>query len=303
MVIACPCSLGLATPTALVVGTGAAAPAGILIRDAEALERAHRIDTVVLDKTGTLTEGKPSVTDIVALGISQSDLLLLVAASEHPLARAVLEEAKDLDLPAFEEFRSHTGMGLSAEVAGPRIATGNRRLMSTLGLEIDCLDADAARLENQGRTVMWVAAMTPNPELLGLIAVADRVKPTARDAVCHLHDIRIETVLMAGDNERTAAAVAAQVGIRTVMAGALPGDKAAEVQRCQAEGRHVGMVGDGVNDAPALAAADVGIAMGTGADAAMQPASITLMRGGPLLIDDAIAISRATYNKIRQGLF
>jgi Cu+-exporting ATPase len=307
LVIACPCSLGLATPTALMVGTGAAARAGILIRDAEALERAHRLDTVVLDKTGTLTEGKPAVTDIVPVGIGESDLLALAAAaqtgSEHPLARAVLARAEGLVLPDLDEFQSHTGMGLTAQVGGRRIAIGNRRLMGAQRIQISDLETDAERLEDQGRTVMWVAALTPALQLLGLIAVADPVKPTARDAVRHLQEIGIDTVLMTGDNERTAAAVAAQVGIRRVMAGVLPGDKAAEVQRLQAEGRHVGMVGDGVNDAPALAAADVGIAMGTGADVAMQTAGVTLMRGDPLLIGDAIAVSRATYNKIRQGLF
>jgi Cu+-exporting ATPase len=307
MVIACPCSLGLATPTALMVGTGAAARAGILIRDADALERAHRLDTVVLDKTGTLTEGKPAVTDIVPVGIGENDLLALAAAaqtgSEHPLARAVLAKARGHALPALEEFRSHTGMGLTARVAGRQIAIGNRRLMRGQRVPAGHLEIDAAGLEEQGRTVMWVAALTPAPQLLGLIAVADPVKPTAREAVHRLHDIGIEAVLMTGDNERTAAAVAAQVGIRRVMAGVLPGDKAAEVQRLQAEGHRVAMVGDGVNDAPALAAADVGIAMGTGADVALQTAGITLMRGDPLLIADAIAVSRATYGKIRRGLF
>jgi Cu+-exporting ATPase len=262
---------------------------------------------VVLDKTGTLTEGKPAVTDIMPIGIGERDLLTLAAAaqtgSEHPLARAVLARAEGLVLPALEDFQSHTGMGLTAEVGGRQIVIGNRRLMGKHGIGIGGWEADAERLEDRGRTVMWVAALAPAPQLLGLIGVADPVKPTARDAVRHLQEIGIDTVLMTGDNERTAAAVAAQVGIRRVMAGVLPGDKAAEIRRLQAEGRHVGMVGDGVNDAPALAAADVGIAMGTGADVAMQTAGITLMRGDPLLIGDAIAVSWATYNKIRQGLF
>src|SRR5260221_4150246 len=235
MVIACPCSLGLATPTALMVGTGAAAPPGILIRDAEALERAHRLDTVVLDKTGTLTQGKPAVTDILPHGIGQSDLLTLAAAaqagSEHPLARAVLARAEGLVLPDVDEFQSHTGMGLTAQVAGRQIAIGNRRLMRAQRIQISDLETDAERLEDQGRTVMWVAALTPAPQLLGLIAVADPVKPTARDAVRHLQEIGIDTVLMTGDNERTAAAVAAQVGIRRAMAGVLARDKAADVQR------------------------------------------------------------------------
>lgn len=307
MVIACPCSLGLATPTALMVGTGSAAKAGILIRDAEALERAHKLDTVILDKTGTVTEGKPAVTDVVPNGISEAELLTLAAAaqkgSEHPLARAVLAKAEGMALPGLAEFQSYAGKGLTALVNGRRIAIGNRRLMQENGVRTDELETKAARLETQGRTVMWVAALDMTASLLGLIAVADLLKPTAAAAVQHLHEIGIEIVLLTGDNERTAAAVARQLGIRRVLAGVLPAEKAAEVQRLQAEGRHVGMVGDGVNDAPALAAADIGIAMGNGADVAMQTAGITLMRGDPLLIGDAIAVSHATYTKIRQGLF
>ncbi len=307
MVIACPCSLGLATPTALMVGTGAAAKAGILIRDVEALERAHRLDTVILDKTGTVTEGKPAVTEIMPDGIAEAELLSLAAAaqkgSEHPLARAVLAKAEGLALPVPDDFQSYAGMGLVARVAGRRIAIGNRRLMRENGVPTDPMEIHAAALEEQGRTVMWVAVLDSPARLLGLIAVADPLKPTAAAAVRHLHEIGIDTVLLTGDNERTAAAVAAQLGIKRVLAGVLPSEKAAEVQRLQAEGRHVGMVGDGVNDAPALAAADIGIAMGTGADVAMQTAGITLMRGDPLLIGDAIAVSRATYTKIRQGLF
>jgi P-type Cu+ transporter len=306
-VIACPCSLGLATPTALMAGTGAAARAGILIRDAEALERAHRLDTIVLDKTGTLTEGKPAVTEIVPRGIDERELLRLTAAvqtgSEHPLARAILAKANGLALAPLEEFQSHTGMGLTARVNGRSLAIGNRRLMAMDGIALESLTPTAERLEAQGRTVMWVAERAPEPRLLGIIAVADPLKPNAPAAVRHLQEIGIDPVLLTGDNERTAAAVARELGIRRVLAGVLPGDKAAEVQRLRAEGKQVGMVGDGVNDAPALAAADVGIAMGTGADVAMETAGITLMRGDPLLIGDAIAVSRATYGKIRQGLF
>jgi Cu+-exporting ATPase len=307
MVIACPCSLGLATPTALMVGTGAAAKAGILIRDAEALELAHRLDTIVLDKTGTLTEGKPKVTGVIASGIDEQELIALAAGaqtgSEHPLARAILAHAQGRQIPIPEDFQSHTGKGLTARVAGRPLAIGNRRLMADNGIDIEPFNVAAQRLEEQGRTVMWVAELDARPGVLGLIAVADPVKATARKAVRRLQEIGIETILLTGDNERTAAAVAAQVGISRVKAGVLPGEKADEVRRLQAEGRHVGMVGDGVNDAPALAAADVGIAMGTGADVAMETAGITLMRGDPLLIGDAIAISRATYHKIRQGLF
>ncbi|MGH3277056.1 MAG: heavy metal translocating P-type ATPase, partial [Streptosporangiaceae bacterium] len=304
LVIACPCSLGLATPTALMVGTGVAAKAGILIRDAEALERAHRLDTIVLDKTGTVTEGKPSVTEIIPNGLSETDLLKLAAAaqtgSEHPLARAVLARAREVlpgtgaGLPALEEFQSHAGKGLTARVDGRRLVIGNRVLMRETGVCIESGEARGQKLEAEGRTVMWIAALDPEPAWLWLIAVADSIKPTAAAAVRHLREIGIETVLLTGDNERTATAVAAQIGISRVLAGVLPEGKAAEVQRLQAQGRQVGMVGDGVNDAPALAAADVGIAMGSGADVAMQTAGVTLMRADPLLIGDAIAVSRAT---------
>jgi Cu+-exporting ATPase len=307
MVIACPCSLGLATPTALMVGTGAAARAGILIRDAEALERTHRLDTVIFDKTGTITEGRPAVTEVIGHDIDEAQLVTVTAAaqtgSEHPLAKAVLARAQGRELPRLLDFQSHTGLGLTADVDGRSIVVGNRPLMAKHGIGVDPLAAEAAHLEERGRTVMWVGELTASPTLLGIIAVADPLKPTAREAVRHLQEIGVETVLLTGDNERTAAAVAALVGIDRVLAGVLPGDKANEVQRLQKEGRRVGMVGDGVNDAPALAAADVGIAMGTGADVAMETAGITLMRGDPLLVGDAIAVSRATYNKIRQGLF
>ena len=306
LVIACPCALGLATPTALMVGTGAAARAGILIGDVSALERAHRVDTVVLDKTGTLTEGRPEVTDIVPHGITEAALLTLAAAaqtgSEHPLARAVLVRAAGLALPPVIAFVSEPGRGLTARVAGQRIAIGNRALLATYDVA-PVLESRARELEELGRTVMWVAALEPVPVLLGLIAVADRIRPHAAAAVRRLQAAGITTVLLTGDNARTAQAVADALGIARVMAGVLPGEKAAEIARLQAEGRHVAMVGDGVNDAPALAQADVGIAMGTGADVAMQAAGITLMRGDPLLVADAIGISHATWRKIRQNLF
>jgi Cu+-exporting ATPase len=262
---------------------------------------------VVLDKTGTVTEGKPAVTDVVPRGVDELQLLTLAAAaqtgSEHPLARAVLARSKGVPLPALQAFQSQGGKGLSARVGDRHLAIGSRRLMAENHVLIDDLDEQAATLEERGRTVMWVADIAPEPTLLGIIAVADPVRPTARAAVQRLQALGIDTVLLTGDNERTAAAVAAEVGICRVMAGVLPGEKAAEVQRLQLAGHHVAMVGDGVNDAPALAAADIGIAMGTGTDVAMQAAGITLMRGDPLLIGDAIAVSRATYNKIRQALF
>ena len=307
MVIACPCSLGLATPTALMVGTGAAAKAGILIRDPEALEVAHKLDTVVLDKTGTVTEGKPAVTEMLATGISESELLALTAAaqtgSEHPLAHAVLTKAEGLKLGRLEDFQSHPGMGLTARVAGRHIAIGNRRLLAEEGVSDESLEAQVAGLEERGRTVMWVAALEPQPLLLGAIAVADPIRASAKAAVQNLQRLGLETIMLTGDHERTAAAVAAELGIERVIASVLPGQKAEEVRRLQSEGRTVGMVGDGVNDAPALAAANVGIAMGGGSDVAMQTAGITLMRSDPLLVGDAIAVSRATHNKIRQGLF
>jgi P-type Cu+ transporter len=312
LVIACPCSLGLATPTALMVGTGVAAKAGILIRDAEALERAHRLDTLVLDKTGTVTEGKPAVTDVVPQGVSERELLRLTAAaqagSEHTLARAVLTRARELgsedssSLP-LEDFQSHAGLGLTARVAGRRVVIGNRRLLQKHGIRIEDGEPQATGLEALGRTVMWVGVLDPQPTWLGLIGVADPIKPEAAEAVSHLREIGIDTVLLTGDNQRTAAVVAAQLGIRRVLAGVLPEEKAAEVRRLQEQGQQVGMVGDGVNDAPALAAADVGFAVGTGTDIAMQTAGVTLMRGDPRLLGDAIAVSRATYRKIRQGLF
>jgi P-type Cu+ transporter len=307
MVIACPCALGLATPAALMVGTGAAARAGILIRDADALERAHAVDLVALDKTGTLTEGRPAVTDIVPHGIDATDLLRRVAAaqqgSEHPLARAVLAKAAGLDLARVAEFTSLAGKGLVARVGAERIAVGSHRLMAEFGVDARALEASADVLEAQGRTVMWAASLTPVPHPLGLIAVADPVKPGAAAAVRRLWGMGIRTILLTGDNARTAAAVADAVGIKEVRAALLPQEKAAEIASLQTAGRRVAMVGDGVNDAPALAAADLGVAIGTGADVAMATAAITLMRGDPALIVDAIAVSRATYRKIRQGLF
>ncbi|MBV8449713.1 MAG: copper-translocating P-type ATPase [Hyphomicrobiales bacterium] len=307
MVIACPCALGLATPTALMVGTGLAAKAGILIRDAEALEEARAIDTVVFDKTGTLTEGKPEVTDVLPKYGDARRLLALAAAaqagSEHPLARAVLEKARGVERPPLHEFRAHPGQGVVARVGMDRVAVGNRRLMQEQGIEIAPLADAAEALEARGRTAVFVATLEPKPHLVGILALADRVKPQAAASVRRLRDDGIETILMTGDNERTANAVAAALGIPRVLAGMLPSDKANEIERLKAQGKHVAMVGDGVNDAPALATADVGIAMGTGADVALETAGIALMRGDPMLVADAIAVARATYAKIRQGLF
>ncbi|HTH17401.1 MAG TPA: heavy metal translocating P-type ATPase, partial [Magnetospirillum sp.] len=300
LVIACPCALGLATPTAIMVGTGVAARHGILIKDAEALERAHGAGVVVLDKTGTLTEGRPAV--VAQRG--DPELLRLVASaqqgSEHPLARAVLAAAEGLALSPVAEFRSLPGRGLSAMVDNRLLLVGSTRLMTENGIDISALQTDAEAEEGRGRTVMWAAE---GGRVLGFIAVADPVKPGAATAVAGLKRLGIETIMLTGDNLRAAAAVAQAVGVDRVLAEVLPEDKEAEVAKLKAAGRVVAMVGDGINDAPALAAAHIGIAMGTGTDVAMQAAGITLVKGDPALLPPALSISRATYAKIRQNLF
>ncbi|SOD94082.1 heavy metal translocating P-type ATPase [Caenispirillum bisanense] len=308
LVIACPCALGLATPTAIMVATGMAARRGILIKDAEALERAHDVTAVIFDKTGTLTEGRPSLTDVVAAaGATEDEVLRLAAAaqqgSEHPLAKAVLGAtgARSMALPAVVDFQGLAGRGLAAMVEGRAILLGSPRLMRERSVETAALEARATALEEQGRTIMWLAEA--DGRLLGFLAAADTVKESARGAVAALKAAGVTPVMLTGDNPRAAHAVAADLGIERVVAEVLPEDKAAEVARLQAEGHTVAMVGDGVNDAPALAAADVGIAMGTGTDVAMHTAGITLMRGDPGLLPDALGLSRRGYAKIRQNLF
>ena len=306
LVISCPCALGLATPTAIMVGTGAAARAGILIKDAEALERAHKLALVVFDKTGTLTEGRPSVGQIIGLAASESETLALAAAvqtgSEHPLAKGVLARAAEEGVaPArAHDFKSLTGRGVSATVDERRLWLGNRRLMAEAGLDTQVGEARAAALEGQGDTVMWLA---DDERLLGLIAVRDKIKPGAAQAIESLKRLGVASVMLTGDNRRSAEIVAAAVGIDSLLAEVLPEHKAAEIARLQEIHGVVAMVGDGVNDAPALAAADIGIAMGGGTDVAMHSAGITLMRGDPALVAEAIDISRATYRKILQNLF
>ena len=308
LVIACPCALGLATPTAIMAGTGSAARFGILIKDAEALERVHRIDTVVLDKTGTLTEGKPTVREVIALDGDKDNLMALAASaqqgSEHPLAHAVLDyyASKDTYKP-LKAFQSHPGRGLEADLGELSLLIGNRRLLADEGIAAEVLEDQAVAFEENGATVMWVAEKLPETRLLGLIAVGDAIKANASVAVKQLKQAGIETIMLSGDNSRSAAAVAREVGIERVIAEVLPEDKAREVEALRAGGRTVAMVGDGINDAPALAAADVGMAMGTGTDVAMHTAGITLMRGDPELIAASIKVSGATYNKIRQNLF
>ena len=310
LVIACPCALGLATPTAIMVGTGAAARHGILIKDAEALERAHAITAVAFDKTGTLTEGKPRVTDLVPLdGVDEADLLRLAAAlqsgSEHPLARAVRDRAAERGVRAAtpDGFKALAGRGVAATVEGRALLLGSRRLIVENGLSDAAPEARAQALESAGRTVSWLVETAPERRVLGLVAFGDTVKDSARAAVRSLKAQGVETVMVTGDGAGAARAVAADLGIDRVFAEVLPDGKADVVATLKAEGKVVGMVGDGINDAPALAAADVGIAMATGTDVAMHTAGVTLMRGDPGLVAGSIDVSRRTYSKIRQGLF
>ena len=311
LVIACPCALGLATPTAIMAGTGVAAQHGILIKDAEALEVAHAVTTVAFDKTGTLTEGKPSLVAVLpAPGHTREEILALCAglqqSSDHPLARAVLDRARaeGLTIPGAQDSRALPGRGLEARIAGWLLALGSSRLQRELAAEPGALAQEAERLEHEGRTISWLMRTDGSAtELLGLFAFGDTVKASARRAVARLHAIGVETVMLTGDNQGSADAVAAALGIRQVRAEVLPGDKAKVVQALRDAGQVVAMVGDGINDAPALAASDVGIAMSTGTDVAMETAGITLMRGDPGLVADALDISRRTYAAIRRGLF
>ncbi len=306
-VIACPCALGLATPASIMVGTGASARHGILIKDAEALETAHAVGVVVFDKTGTLTEGRPR---LAALEAADGERVLRLAAavqqaSSHPLAHAVLEaaQARGVALQPVANARALPGRGVQAELDGTIVLLGNARLMREQGAATAAWEAQAAAHEAQGRTVSWLALARPEGiEALGLLAFGDSLKPGAAAAVARLAAMGIESVMLTGDSEGAARAVAEQAGIARFHAGVLPGDKASLVAELKAAGRKVAMVGDGINDAPALAAADVGIAMASGTDVAMQTAGITLMRSDPGLVADAVAISQRTYAKIRQNL-
>ncbi|MEG2029972.1 MAG: heavy metal translocating P-type ATPase [Janthinobacterium sp.] len=306
LVIACPCALGLATPTAIMAGTGVAARYGILIKDAEALEVAHAVTTVVFDKTGTLTVGKPALAAMHAHGIADERLLQLAASiqrgSEHSLATAVLDAAGTRQVAALPAtaLSALPGRGLAARVDGLDLKLGSTRLMQELHVDMAPLASEAQALEATGNTISWLSS---GSELLGLFAFSDQVKPNAQAAIAHLHTLGIRTVMLTGDNQGSADAVGQALGIDTVVAKMLPGDKTAKIEELKRAGAKVAMVGDGINDAPALAAADVGIAMSTGTDVAMHAAGITLMRGDPALVADAIDISRRTYSKIRQNLF
>jgi Cu+-exporting ATPase len=309
LVIACPCALGLATPTAIMVGTGAAARRGILIKDAEALEIAHRITVVAFDKTGTLTEGRPELVAAEPAGGTREALLSraasLQAGSEHPLARAVLAAAQreGLAIEAATGVAAVAGRGLSAQVGGRALRLGSTRFMDELQVDTRLLTARAEQLQLQGYTVSWLADVSEAPLLIGLLAFGDTVKPSAQAAVRRLQAAGVRTVLVSGDNRGAAAAVAAALGIDDVRAEVLPEHKAEVIAALRQGGAVVAMVGDGINDAPALAAADVGIAMSTGTDVAMAAAGITLMHGDPARVADAIDISRRTWAKIRQNLF
>jgi len=309
LVIACPCALGLATPTAIMAGTGVAARHGILIKDAEALEVAHSVKVVAFDKTGTLTEGKPELVAFEAVDGNTSSMLGAAAAiqnnSEHPLARAVIEAAKRerVGVPPASEVRAIAGRGMAAVVRGRNLRLGSTRFMQELNVDLSAMAKIAAALEAQGRTVSWLAEAGERPHLLGLLAFGDAAKASAVDAIRRLHEMDVSTVMLTGDNRGSATAISRQLGIDEFRAELLPQDKADIVAELKSGNRRVAMVGDGINDAPALAAADVGIAMSTGTDVAMHAAGITLMRGNPALVADAIDISRRTYAKIRQNLF
>jgi Cu+-exporting ATPase len=307
LIIACPCAMGLATPTSIMVGTGKGAESGILIKGGEALEGAHKLTTVVLDKTGTLTKGEPELTDIVVTdGIPDKELLRLVASaergSEHPLGEAIVKGAKGrgLSIPDAEAFEAVTGGGVRARVEGREVLVGNRRFLTEAGVSEDGLVPKSEELAAGGKTPMFVAV---DGKPAGLVAVADVVREESREAVARLHALGLEIVMLTGDNSRTAEAIAKELGIDRVLAEVRPEEKAEEVKRLQAEGKRVGMVGDGINDAPALAQADVGVAIGTGTDVAMEAADLTLISGDVRGVSRAVALSKATVRNIKQNLF
>lgn len=307
LVIACPCALGLATPTAVMVGTGKGAEIGVLIKGAEHLESAHRVTTVVLDKTGTITKGEPEVTDIITVGDYAEDELLQLAAtaergSEHPLGEAIVNGAKEkgLKLGEASKFNAIPGHGIEVQIENKKVLIGNKKLMQENNIAIDGITDQMENLEGQGKTAMLMAV---DGQLAGMIAVADTVKETSAEAIKKLKEIEIEVIMITGDNRRTAEAIAKQVGVDHVLSEVLPEDKSAEVKKLKQDGKVVAMVGDGINDAPALVAADIGIAIGTGTDVAIEAADVTLMRGDLMGIVDTIRLSKATMRKIRQNLF
>lgn len=307
LVIACPCALGLATPTSIMAGSGRSAEYGILFKGGEHLEATHRLDTVILDKTGTVTNGKPVLTDvIVADGFNEEEILRLVGAaekkSEHPLAEAIVEGIKEkkIDIPSSETFEAIPGFGIESVVEGKQLLIGTRRLMKKFNIDIEEVSKSMEELEREGKTAMLIAI---NKEYAGIVAVADTVKDTSKAAITRLKKMGLDVVMITGDNTQTAQAIAGQVGIEHVIAEVLPEGKAEEVKKLQAQGKKVAMVGDGINDAPALATADIGMAIGTGTDVAMEVADITLIRGDLNSIADAIFMSKMTIRNIKQNLF
>ena len=306
LVIACPCALGLATPTAIMVGTGKGAEYGVLIKGGEALEVTHQIDTIVFDKTGTITEGKPVVTDIITTTISEDELLSIAASSEkgseHPLGEAIVKgaEERNIKFKEISNFKAIPGHGIQVEIEGKVILLGNKKLMTENSIEIGDLGVKSDKLANEGKTPMYIAI---NNKLEGIIAVADTVKPSSKEAIENLHKMGIKVAMITGDNKKTADAIAKQVGIDIVLAEVLPEDKANEVKKLQEKGSKVAMVGDGINDAPALAQADIGIAIGTGTDVAIESANIVLMKGDLRDVTTAIKLSKATIRNIKQNLF
>ena len=306
LVIACPCALGLATPTAIMVGTGKGAENGILIKGGEALETNHKIQTIIFDKTGTITEGKPEVTDVIADSMEEDRLLQLTASaeksSEHPLGEAIVKGAadKNIELLPVTEFDSITGQGIRVKIEDMELLAGNLRLMEANKIDISRLQADADRLAEEGKTPMYIAI---DQRAEGIIAVADVVKKSSKSAIKKLQDMGIEVAMITGDNKRTAEAIGKQVGISRILSEVMPQDKADEVKKIQAEGKSVAMVGDGINDAPALAQADVGIAIGSGTDVAIESADIVLMHSDLMDVPTAIQLSKATIRNIKQNLF
>ena len=306
LIIACPCALGLATPMSLMVGTGKGPERGILILNAESLEKAEKKQTIVLDKTGTITKGKPALTNVVVLGnVEENELLRIAAAvekgSEHPLAEAIVEGANNrgLQIPDINNFNSLTGRGVKAEVENKEIHLGNRKLMMEINVPVDILNKEADKLASEGKTPMFIAV---NGALAGILAVADTVKEDSYEAIQTLRKLGLEVVMLTGDNAKTAQAIANQVGVDRVIADVLPEDKVAQIQKIQREGKVVAMVGDGINDAPALAQADIGFAIGTGTDVAIEASDITLIKGSLKGVVDGILISKATMRNVRQNL-
>ena len=307
LVIACPCALGLATPTAIMVGTGRGASLGVLIRNAESLERAHKINTIVFDKTGTITSGTPSVTDIQGYNDTDEQTIIRLAASlekksEHPLGEAIVREAanRSLSLDEIDSFHSHTGFGVEGTVKGRKATIGSEKMMRDASIDISPASGAILRFSEQGKTLILVAV---DGRLIGLIAVADTLRPSSNKTAMELKEMGFELVLLTGDNSRTAHAIAAQAGIDKVFAEVLPQEKAAKIKELQSQGKIVAMVGDGMNDAPSLAQADVGIAVGTGTDIAMETADITLMKSDLRGVLRAIRLSRQTMRTIKQNLF